>query len=432
MALEELRDLAKEYGVRSPEKLYQLSKKIGAHWTLKECKEALASNVPAQTLGPPPRSLGHSAAEAPGSRLQADLMDFSQNTHGHHNDQHRYALQVSDVFTRKAYTEPLKGKNAIQVDSAMRKLLKEVPNQGRNAVLSTDKGGEFAGVDKVLPKGAAHRERQGVNDLSVVDRSMQTLKRDLEDKAQNNGQGWAHNLHEVTSNYNFRPNSAVHGAPDDAGKENAQQFMIYQDQAANFMHNRGLYDRRISAVNSAGAYREPIDNGGRSFKPYYGAVHALKKVLPGGGQVQDRQGNTALLKEVRPAAAGSGEPLAHITFQKRADKKSREPTEREPPPQEPRVGGSSSVGAPVSAAAAGGVLAAQHFSEAQLRRSDPVSAHIMSYQRKTTDEQRREAEAKKAAAKALRESKAKERIETSAAKEAEKQRKQLERMMRKG
>jgi len=167
MALEELRDLAKEYGVRSPEKLYQLSKKIGAHWTLKECKEALASNVPAQTLGPPPRSLGHSAAEGPGSRLQADLMDFSQNTHGHHNDQHRYALQVSDVFTRKAYTEPLKGKSAIQVDSAMRKLLKEVPNQGRNAVLSTDKGGEFAGVDKVLPKGAAHREKQGVNDLSV-------------------------------------------------------------------------------------------------------------------------------------------------------------------------------------------------------------------------------------------------------------------------
>ena len=178
--IENLRELAKEYSVRSAAKLFQVAKKIGAPATLKECQQALATSVPAQTLGPPPRSLGHSAAEGPGSRLQADLMDFSQNTHGHQNNQHRYALQVSDVFTRKAYTEPLKGKNAIQVDSAMRHILQQVPGHAKNAVVTTDQGGEFAGLDKVLPKGAAHRTKEGVNDISVVDRTMQTLKRDLE------------------------------------------------------------------------------------------------------------------------------------------------------------------------------------------------------------------------------------------------------------
>ena len=109
-------------------------------------------------------------------------MDFSQNAHGHENDQHRYALQVSDVFTRKTYTEPLKGKSAIQVDSAMRKIRDEIPDHLDNAVVTTDKGGEFAGLDKVLPQDAVHREKQSVNDIAVVDRTMQTLKKDLEAK----------------------------------------------------------------------------------------------------------------------------------------------------------------------------------------------------------------------------------------------------------
>ena len=35
-----------------------------------------------QVLAPKPRSLGKSAAEGPNDRLQADLVDFSQNTRG--------------------------------------------------------------------------------------------------------------------------------------------------------------------------------------------------------------------------------------------------------------------------------------------------------------------------------------------------------------
>ena len=137
---EVLSELAKEYSVRSPAALLKLARKVGAPATLAECRAALATNVPAQTLAPAPRSEGRSAAEGPGSRLQADLMDFNQNADGSENNEHKYALQVSDVFTRKAYTDPLKGKSAVQVDSAMRKILREVPGQGRNAVVSTNQG----------------------------------------------------------------------------------------------------------------------------------------------------------------------------------------------------------------------------------------------------------------------------------------------------
>ena len=451
--VEALRDLAKQYSVRSPHKLLQLSRKKGENVTLKECRQALVTSVPAQTLAPPPRSLGHSAAEGPGSRLQADLMDFSQNTHGHHNEQHRYALQVSDVFTRKAYTEPLKGKSGIQVDSAMRHLLQQVPGHAENAVVSTDKGGEFAGLDKVLPKGAAHRTKEGVNDLSVVDRTMQTLKRDLEDKAQTTGHGWAQNLKEATNNYNFRPNSTVHGSPDDVGEENPQTFMVYQDQAANFMHNRTLAINRQKALQNAEGYREPIYNGGRSFKPAYGDMHNLKKIAPGAGHVEDTRGNRALLKEVRPAAKGSGEPLAHITFQKRAER--REPTEPKPderPRPDVQVGGSSASNEPHPRpnVQVGGSSASNEphprpdvqvgssnepmrprFSEAQLRRTDPVSVQISTYVPKTTEQQRQEAANKKAAAKALMDAARAERLKKATAKEVEIHNKRLARLEKK-
>ena len=59
--------------------------------------EALKADVGRQVQAPRPRALGKSAAEGPNDRLQADLIDFSQNTRG----KTRYGLVVMDVFTRE-------------------------------------------------------------------------------------------------------------------------------------------------------------------------------------------------------------------------------------------------------------------------------------------------------------------------------------------
>ena len=49
--------------------------------------------------------------------LQADLIDFSQNTRG----KTRYGLAVMDVFTREAAVEPLQNKNAETVGRATKR-----------------------------------------------------------------------------------------------------------------------------------------------------------------------------------------------------------------------------------------------------------------------------------------------------------------------
>ena len=70
--------------------------------------EALKADVGRQVQAPRPRTLGKSAAEGPNDWLQANLINFSQNT----REKTKYGLVVMDVFTREAAVEPLQNKNA--------------------------------------------------------------------------------------------------------------------------------------------------------------------------------------------------------------------------------------------------------------------------------------------------------------------------------
>ena len=112
--MEALRDLADDFNVRDPRKLYRLARQRDLDVTQAMAFEALKADVGRQVQAPRPRALGKSAAEGPNDRLQADLIDFSQNTWG----KTKYGLVVMDVFTREAAVEPLQNKNAETVGRA--------------------------------------------------------------------------------------------------------------------------------------------------------------------------------------------------------------------------------------------------------------------------------------------------------------------------
>ena len=77
-----LKALAKELRIRSPAKLVQAARGrvLGANYRLAAL--ALEDSVSKQVLAPAYRSTGKSAAEAPDSRLQVDLIEFSSNVRG--------------------------------------------------------------------------------------------------------------------------------------------------------------------------------------------------------------------------------------------------------------------------------------------------------------------------------------------------------------
>ena len=119
---------------------------------------------------------GKSAAEGPNDRLQADLIDFSQNIRG----KTKYGLVVMDVFTREAAVEPLQNKNAETVGRATKRAARELTGDDGNFVVTTDLGKEFATLDRELPEAVRRTKRpEDRNATAVVDRGIQTLKKDL-------------------------------------------------------------------------------------------------------------------------------------------------------------------------------------------------------------------------------------------------------------
>ena len=114
--------------------------------------------------------------------LQADLIDFSQNT--------RYGLVVMDVFTRAAAVEPLQNKNAETVGRATKRAAQEVTGDD---VVTTDLGNEFATLGQELPEEAVHRTKrpEDRNATAVVDRGIQTLKKDLATRVARKGGQWS-------------------------------------------------------------------------------------------------------------------------------------------------------------------------------------------------------------------------------------------------
>jgi hypothetical protein len=335
-----LRELSRQFEARSPAKLLAVARRHHIPVTPNDIKEALAPEIGKQIFAPKTRSLGKSAAEGPGERLQADLIDLSSNAKAKAGD-HKYALMVTDVFSRKTWTEALRYKDSGNVNNAMRNILSKVPGDGKNAILTTDQGNEFKKIDAhVLGVNAVHREKEtsDKNATSVVDRSMQTIKKDLAARIARTGHAWKNELPSVTEAYNERPSSAVHGAPNTATEGGSQQFMIEQDNASKFMHNRNLTIRRQDAIKETGAFRAPIQGESRSFRPAYSdTVQTLGKISLGAGYVTNTTGKKTLLKEALPVPKGSGKAVAHLTAPRRnaqpsAPDKSTKPSVAPPPP----------------------------------------------------------------------------------------------------
>ena len=172
--------------------------------------EALKADVGRQVQAPRPRALG----------LQADLIDFSQNTRG----KTKYGLVVMDVFTREAAVEPLQNKNAETVGRATKRAAKELTGDDGNFVVTTDLGNEFATLDRELPAEAVHRTKrpEDRNAIAVVDRGIQTLKKDLATRVARKGGQWSDHFERAAGAYNARGHG-VQGPPGQRRQVPAQQ-----------------------------------------------------------------------------------------------------------------------------------------------------------------------------------------------------------------
>ena len=164
-------------------------------------------------------------------------MDFSQNTRG----RNKFGLVVTDVFTREVATKALPDKRAETVTAAAAgRSSRDWCRKRGNYVVTTDLGNEFRGLEAALPGGVVHRQKDPTdrNATAVVDRAIQTLKKDLAGKVARDGGGWAEHVENVTEAYNARPHQAVTVAPEDVETMPAATFRVYQDNASEVQAQR--------------------------------------------------------------------------------------------------------------------------------------------------------------------------------------------------
>ena len=294
--MEALRDLADDFNVRDPRKLYQLARQRDLDVTQAMAFEALKANAGRQVQAPRPRALGKSAAEGPNDRLQADIIDFSQNTRG----KTKYGLVVMDVFTREAVVEPLQNKNAETVGRATKRAARELTGDDGNFVVTTDLGNEAVRQTK---------RPEDRNAVAVVDRGIQTLKKDLATRVARKGGQWSDHFQRVekqpaTEFRVLRQVPAQQGLdePPHQGSGGRGRFPS-TDERGEAAAGRGLHDRpehrgpgdpaEAGAAGAPGQRQRggPTDEAGQA-----SSCEAAGR-LPGASKAQDPRLITATLDQ---------------------------------------------------------------------------------------------------------------------------------------
>ena len=235
--VDKLKELARELRIRNPAKLLQASKGKIPGATSRLASLALEDSTSKQILAKPFRSRGKSTAEGPNERLQADLIDYSQNTK---NTKAKFALMLSDVYTREVRAVPLTNKRPDTINDAMRQIIPTLVQDKTNFALTTDAGKEFSKLEEGgIPGEAVHRDKKGKNDISVLDRAMQTVKQDSAAAvADGDANNWVEALPMAIDAHNKRPHSAVYGAPENVEVIPEQDFRVLQDNARKGLLNR--------------------------------------------------------------------------------------------------------------------------------------------------------------------------------------------------
>jgi hypothetical protein len=277
---------------------------------MKQAAEALRSSTSRQLLAPPTRYQGHFAASGPGDQIQLDLIDW-----GVRNKKKgpQYQLVGSDVYTRKVAVEPLKNKSAQEVYAQTADILEQLPHK-KDSVITTDAGKEWSQVSREYSQHLIHRtgDVRDANKTAVVDSAIKAIKRDLASElGKEKGRKRQDYIDKVVDDLNEKPNPAVFGAPNTVTENPIQEFKVLQRNAEHFELNNKNAKRMMDQVRDAGAFKAPADNGGRSFKPTFGATQPLEGLnsqyvwskghLASITRGEGGHAHEFLLKQVRPA-----------------------------------------------------------------------------------------------------------------------------------
>ena len=240
---------------------------------------------------------------------QADLIDQTAKNPSL-NGGNRFALVVSDVFSRKVYTRPLKAKTPAAVLEAYKSILQEAGATPK--YLSTDDGQEFRGVfDNFLEvQKTAHLPKTSINALAVVDAAIKSLRDYMKkDQTAARSDNWTKALERATTAHNTNSHSALMGsAPADVKGSKVLQFELEKRAGEDMRINSENRMKTIRRLNAAGAFRVllPRSTWTRAGQPRYGdKVHQLDYIS--GSVAVAKDGTRVPIRDALPVPTASAD-----------------------------------------------------------------------------------------------------------------------------
>ena len=143
---------------------------------------------------------------------QADLIDTQKLKY--QNSHYNYILTVIDCFSKYAWAEPIKSKQAVSTESEFEKIIESSGSQPEKLLI--DGGNEFKGSCKKYLEGLGIKVTIAESDLkaSVVERFNRTLKEKIWRNFEvNNNKKYVTDLPKLLNNYNNSFHSSIQTKP---------------------------------------------------------------------------------------------------------------------------------------------------------------------------------------------------------------------------
>ena len=298
MDVPRLKTIYEEAGKPGARGFRTAARRAGINLTQKQAQQFVGQQAEGQIFQGRLPSDGKITSSREDMRFQADLLDFSKRASSKGS---KYALVVTDLFTKEAWVEKMSDKTDAEAKDAMRKIIQNNNNIAPKEI-SVDLGNEWGPrfTQYLEDKGTKLRKKdpQQINALAGVDRTQQSIKSILKNIQGNDG--WSKHIKKATQIYNDREHSSLYGAsPDEVSENKILQYYLEKENGEKVKHNNQKRRQKAGRLRDKGAFRVPLDRNTweRIDQPKFGGeVHQVAGLK--GANVEDTEGNSYPVRKV--------------------------------------------------------------------------------------------------------------------------------------
>jgi hypothetical protein len=257
-------NLFKEFNFPSLNKFYQILKDKGLKYTRKQVKEFIDNqnvNQVHKNFVERKSNQLHITAIVPNELFQIDLLDYQK--YSSTNKGFKWILICIDVFTRKAYAEPVKSKTSNLTKNAFKRII----DQAKSKVIFHDEGNEWKGefLQYVNEQNIINIDNNNKNHhaLGIIDRFSKTLKNIIAKyMTHNNNTKWVDILPNIIKSYNDSPHSTIFDyTPNSIEKDENKLIKVSTLNAEKQISNNKIIRKKIDNIKVGDSVRIKIKKG---------------------------------------------------------------------------------------------------------------------------------------------------------------------------